>query len=121
VGGCTGAALQATNGDLERAADWIFSHMDDLAHEEAPPVAPAAAAAPAAPAAETLSDGPGRYRLVAFVTHLGSSTASGHYVAHVRKGGQWVLYNDTKVARSETPPSDLGYLYVYARADMPVL
>lgn len=28
---------------------------------------------------------------------MGSSTACGHYVAHVFKGGRWVIFNDEKV------------------------
>ena len=44
-----------------------------------------------------LLDGPGRYRLVGIVSHMGSSTACGHYVAHVFKGGRWVIFNDEKV------------------------
>jgi ubiquitin carboxyl-terminal hydrolase 5/13 len=48
-----------------------------------------------------LEDGPGRYRLVAIVSHMGSSTACGHYVAHVFKGGRWVIFNDEKVGELE--------------------
>ena len=44
---------------------------------------------------------------------MGTSTACGHYVCHVRKAGQWVIFNDRKVALSEAPPLDLGYLYFY--------
>jgi ubiquitin carboxyl-terminal hydrolase 5/13 len=53
---------------------------------------------------------------------MGANTACGHYVAHVRKadgnggnGVRWVLYNDAKVALSEAPPRDCGYLYIYKR------
>jgi len=109
-------ALKATGGNVERAADWIFSHMDELDAPEAPEATSSEVAAPVA--SETLSDGTGRYRLVAFVSHMGTSTSSGHYVAHIRKQGRWVLYNDTKVALSEDPPKDMGYLYVYAREDV---
>lgn len=48
---------------------------------------------------------------------MGSSTACGHYVAHVFKGGRWVIFNDEKVAASEAPPRSLGYMYLYARED----
>ena len=106
---------------MERAADWIFSHADELDRVEDESPAPAAAALDAPAALESLSDGPGHYRLVAFVSHMGSSTSSGHYVAHIRKAGRWVLFNDAKVAVSADPPKDMGYLYVYARVDMPVV
>jgi len=55
------------------------------------------------------------YKLFAFISHMGTSTQSGHYVCHIKKGGQWVLFNDAKVARSEDPPKDMAYLYIYQR------
>lgn len=65
----------------------------------------------------SMMDGPGRYRLLAIISHMGSNTACGHYVSHIRKGGRWVIYNDEKVAASEHPPKSLGYLYLYERVD----
>lgn len=63
------AALQACGGVLERAADWLFSHSDDLAAAVAavskPPAggsggaAPAGAAAAAASATAADGSGPG--------------------------------------------------------------
>jgi ubiquitin carboxyl-terminal hydrolase 5/13 len=47
---------------------------------------------------------------------MGANTACGHYVCHVRKGGRWVIFNDDKVAASQQPPLDRGYLYLYRRA-----
>eukprot|EP00959_Pyramimonas_sp_CCMP1952_P424179 8884723-Pyramimonas_sp.AAC.2 len=41
----------------------------------------------------------------------------GHYVCHIKKEGRWVLYNDEKVAVSQKPPLDLGYLYIYKRVE----
>ena len=41
----------------------------------------------------------------------------GHYVCHLKKPEGWVLYNDRKVALSENPPLDLGYMYIYRRVD----
>lgn len=55
------------------------------------------------------------YRLVAFISHMGTATMVGHYVAHILKDGHWVIFNDSKVALSENPPKDLGYLYLYER------
>ena len=46
---------------------------------------------------------------------MGTSTMVGHYVCHLLKDGKWVIFNDEKVALSERPPTDLGYLYLYAR------
>lgn len=60
---------------------------------------------------------PAEYRLVAFISHMGTSTMCGHYVCHILKEGRWIIYNDNKVAVSEAPPKDMGYLYLYRRVD----
>lgn len=46
---------------------------------------------------------------------MGTSTACGHYVCHILKDDRWVIFNDEKVAKSEKPPKDLGYIYLYER------
>ena len=58
-----------------------------------------AAGAAAGGAPPKTLDGPGKYTLLGFVSHMGASTAAGHYVAHIRKDGRWVIYNDEKVRR----------------------
>ena len=74
----------------------------------------ATTAAPAAPS--DFDDGAPTYELKGLVSHIGSNTACGHYVAHVRdKEGKWIIFDDEKVARSERPPLALGYVYLYAR------
>lgn len=55
------------------------------------------------------------YELLGFVSHMGTSTMCGHYVCHIKKDGRWIIYNDSKVAVSEKPPRELGYLYLYRR------
>lgn len=55
------------------------------------------------------------YQLLAFISHMGTSTQSGHYVVHVKRDGRWVIYNDNKVALSGDPPKDMGYLYFFQR------
>ncbi|GFR49487.1 hypothetical protein Agub_g11426 [Astrephomene gubernaculifera] len=123
------AALQACSGSLERAADWLFNHMDDLegavakvlseaaAASASASAAPPAAAAASAAAPAALLDGPGRYELAGFISHMGSNLGCGHYVAHVKKEGRWIIFNDEKVAVSEHPPRDLGYLYLFKRVE----
>ncbi|KNC71824.1 hypothetical protein SARC_15634, partial [Sphaeroforma arctica JP610] len=59
-----------------------------------------------------------QYELQGFASHIGSSTLCGHYVCHVKKGGQYVLFNDEKVAVSKEPPRLFGYLYLYRRVDL---
>ena len=58
---------------------------------------------------------PGVYNLNAFITHLGNSIHSGHYVAHIKKGEDWVLYNDHKVATTTDPPHDKAFIYFYQK------
>ena len=55
------------------------------------------------------------YVLVAFISHMGTSTMCGHYVCHIKKEGKWIIFNDNKVAESVAPPKDLAYLYLYKR------
>ncbi|KAF5292902.1 hypothetical protein FQR65_LT11154 [Abscondita terminalis] len=95
-------ALKATDNNVERAIDWIFSHQEELETASSPP-------------APEFKDGDGRYKLIAFVSHMGTSSMVGHYVVHILKEGHWVIFNDSKVALSENPPKDLGYLYLYER------
>lgn len=102
-------ALDATNNDVVRAADWIFSHADELMDldEES--------AQTSSEPVHTFRDGDGTYQLVAFISHMGTNANVGHYVAHICKAGQWYIYNDENVSKSENPPKDLAYLYLYKR------
>ncbi|XP_052861372.1 ubiquitin carboxyl-terminal hydrolase 5 [Anopheles cruzii] len=126
-------ALRETGNNTERAVDWIFSHTDELdtmAIDDATfdSVATAAAAGAASgstaaqatvgtskPPGPSYRDGTGKYKLVAFISHMGASAQVGHYVCHILKDGQWVIFNDNKVAISQNPPKELGYLYLYQR------
>ncbi|XP_003395686.1 ubiquitin carboxyl-terminal hydrolase 5 [Bombus terrestris] len=102
-------ALKATDNNLERAADWIFSHqneLDALEVEDKP-----------THSKEVFKDGSDQYKLVGFISHMGTSTMVGHYVCHLLKDNRWVIYNDDKVALSENPPKELGYIYLYQRID----
>ncbi|RDB31082.1 Ubiquitin carboxyl-terminal hydrolase 14 [Hypsizygus marmoreus] len=108
-------ALRETSGNAERAVEWLFSHPDDTGED-----APAAAAAPAPaaqiPGSTTL---PARYKLKAFISHKGPSVHSGHYVAHIRVGDEWVLFNDEKVVKADEESvrelKKLAYLWVFER------
>ncbi|XP_061530362.1 LOW QUALITY PROTEIN: ubiquitin carboxyl-terminal hydrolase 5 [Phycodurus eques] len=111
-------ALRATSNTLERAVDWIFSHLDDLESMEVSEGGRSAAESEVArepPPGPCVRDGPGKYELFAFISHMGTSTMCGHYVCHIKKDQQWVIFNDQKVCASEKPPKDLGYLYFYRR------
>ncbi|XP_008209827.1 ubiquitin carboxyl-terminal hydrolase 5 isoform X2 [Nasonia vitripennis] len=102
-------ALKATNNNLERAADWVFSHSSELDTLDMD--------VDAQPPEPSFRDGSGKYKLVGFVTHMGTSTMVGHYVCHLLKDGQWVIFNDEKVYASEKPLKELGYIYLYQRLD----
>jgi ubiquitin carboxyl-terminal hydrolase 5/13 len=112
------AALRATGGSIERAADWLFSHSNDIERAVAAELGMPAPPPPAAGGGDPDGDdGRGLYDLVGFVSHMGSNTSCGHYVCHVKKEGRWVLHNDRKVAASEATPLDLGYIYFFRRRD----
>ena len=119
------ALLPATQGNVERAADWLMSHMDDLDAAVAEALGGGGGGGGGGGAgggggggdAEECDDGPGAYELLGFISHMGSNTACGHYVCHIKKGGRWVLFNDAKVAASESTPLHLGYIYFYKRRD----
>eukprot|EP00189_Rhodosorus_marinus_P011035 CAMPEP_0184740530 /NCGR_PEP_ID=MMETSP0315-20130426/3515_1 /TAXON_ID=101924 /ORGANISM="Rhodosorus marinus, Strain UTEX LB 2760" /LENGTH=798 /DNA_ID=CAMNT_0027210223 /DNA_START=93 /DNA_END=2486 /DNA_ORIENTATION=- len=85
------AALGATDGNIERAADWLFSRMDNLdqAIAEMKNSDQQAQEQSAEEHANGLLDGKGSYELVGFISHIGKHTQVGHYVAHVKKSGKW--------------------------------
>jgi ubiquitin carboxyl-terminal hydrolase 5/13 len=108
-------ALRETGGSVERAVEWLFSHADDP-EDDAMDVAAdgAATAAPAADEPRIDSAAPAGYDLFGVIAHKGSSVHAGHYVAYVRRGGRWVLFNDRKVAAcAEVMESAAAQGYVY--------
>ncbi|XP_014100223.3 ubiquitin carboxyl-terminal hydrolase 5 [Bactrocera oleae] len=108
-------ALKATDGNIERATDWIFSHAEDMDTDEIQPEQTDNDAGNTRK--KSYRDGVGKYKLAAFISHMGTSAQVGHYVCHILKNGRWVIYNDSKVALSQNPPKDLGYLYLYKRCE----
>ena len=109
-------ALKMTDNNMERAVDWIFSHPDDLGTEDPQEDMEASSSAENSDKAN-LTNGEPKYKLKAFISHMGTSHMVGHYVCHILKEGRWVIFNDAKVALSQTPPKGLGYLYLYQRED----
>jgi ubiquitin carboxyl-terminal hydrolase 5/13 len=47
------------------------------------------------------------------VVHLGKSVHCGHYVSYVKKGNNWIYFNDEKVAMTDKPLLGKGYILVY--------
>ncbi|KAG8685247.1 Ubiquitin carboxyl-terminal hydrolase 13 [Ceratobasidium sp. 394] len=111
-------ALRESNGDAERAVEWLFSNPDDAGDtEETSEPSAATKAQPKVGGSTTL---PARYRLKAFISHKGPSVHSGHYVAHIRTESEgWVLYNDEKVVRADAESvatlKPLAYLYIFEK------
>ncbi|KAF9926454.1 hypothetical protein BGZ67_008096 [Mortierella alpina] len=107
-------ALKETGGNMERAVEWLFSHidtpMDDNEDEEAAPAAGASAQALAGDVTKQ-----GHYQLSSFISHKGPSVHCGHYVSHIKKGDQWVLYNDNKVVADTKAPVGDAYMYIFKR------
>ena len=115
-------ALRKCEGNLERAADWVMSHMDepDSADEA---VADTVMQVDSAPTESKFADSDanskiGVYKLQSFITHLGASIHAGHYVCHARDQNdpsQWIYYNDAKVALDASPPVPKGYMYFWRK------
>ena len=78
-------ALKECGSDIERAADWLFSRMDSLdAMDVDEPAVPHAVSALPDLGAPNYNP---QYKLKGFISHVGSSTACGHYVCHIKKDG----------------------------------
>ena len=105
-------ALKKTNNNIERAADWIFSHLDEIQTElDSEAAQPKRKNFP-------YTTGSSDYVLRAFVSHMGQNTCSGHYVCHVKpdiKEDKWIIFNDEKACHSIEPPRNHGYLYFFER------
>ncbi|ORY11816.1 ubiquitin carboxyl-terminal hydrolase 14 [Clohesyomyces aquaticus] len=115
-------ALKETDGDIERAVEWLFSHPDapgDFGEDNG---SSEASNAPAEPKTETLAGSgmlPAKFQLQSIVCHKGSSIHAGHYVAFIRKeipedgSTSWVLFNDEKVAKAGDVEEMKKFAYVY--------
>lgn len=91
-------ALRKCDGNVERACDWIFSHMDEPASDDGDMQVDQDSSQPISNLFATKHPDQGSYDLKAFITHLGTSVHAGHYVCHIRKLNDWIYYNDAKVA-----------------------
>jgi len=102
-------ALKMTKGDANQAAEWLFMNADEVPAEDLNGIRNEKLAP------KEVRNGSGQYQLTAFISHMGSSPHSGHYVAHIKKDDVWYIFNDEKVAISQNPPKLLGYLYLFKR------
>ncbi|KAK4236699.1 hypothetical protein C8A03DRAFT_35389 [Achaetomium macrosporum] len=113
-------ALKETNGDLDRAVEWLFSHLDDPGESEEAVDGDGDGANKAAVEAGS-SALPAHFQLQSIVCHKGTSIHTGHYVAFIRKklGDEtsWVLFNDEKVAKvvDASEMKQFAYIYFFKR------
>ena len=96
---------------MERAVDWLFSHPDAVSGLEE---ALSGTSSNSKPKIDTRS---ANYELHALISHKGTSSHCGHYVAFVKKDSVWVLFNDDKVVQVPDMTENISeaYLYVYRR------
>ena len=91
-------ALEETQGKVALAIEWLFGpRTKHNTHK---------------------TDGKGKYELIGFLQHKGTSALCRHYVATIKRDGKWVLYNDGEVAvypDNEPPEFGKGYLYLFHR------
>ena len=122
------AALTSTANDIERAADWLFSHSDDLDGAVAGVMNPNTEGSGSSGSSSGCvvdtsnlvydTSEHGCYDVVAVISHLGRNTTHGHYVCHIKKESKWVMYNDDKVMEAKNPPLKYGFMYLYKRRDV---
>jgi ubiquitin carboxyl-terminal hydrolase 5/13 len=116
-------ALQKNENNGDAAVMWLFENSSDvesmIAHEEA-----AKAPSPAGDVSQKSSvKYSGKYKLRAFISHVGKNTGSGHYVCHIKSnedGGKWRICNDRKVSWSSKTPVQYGYMYLFETMDCAV-
>lgn len=112
-------ALAATDGDVNRAVDWVFTHPDDGPEDQSQDTNDTQAEQ-GTPGFDSL---PASYQLRSIVCHKGTSVHAGHYVAVVRKAlpGRdelsWVMFNDEKVVKFEDieQMKKTAYMYFFTR------
>ncbi|KAH8902328.1 ubiquitinyl hydrolase [Coniochaeta sp. PMI_546] len=112
-------ALRETDGNVERAVDWLFNHPDDQGDVGGDDTAPSGASAEVQVPAGS-SELPARFQLRSIVCHKGTSIHAGHYVAFIRKAlgddpeqTSWVLFNDEKVVEVVDVEEMKKFAYVY--------
>lgn len=111
-------ALRTNNHDANLAAEWLFTGgVDTIPPDAEEPMDTAAAVVGGEGTSRErkFDDGNGEYKLIGFISHMGSNTHCGHFLCHLFKDNRWVLFNDEKVALSQSPPIGLGYLYLFER------
>ena len=112
------AALIESKGNVEAAAEWLLTvdpaTLERLANKTRNEVE--SIASPECSSCQITNES-SKYRMVGFISHLGKSVQTGHYVCHCKIGNSWYLFNDEKVSKCESAPRDFGYLYLYQQIE----
>ena len=66
------------------------------------------------------------YQLVGFITHIGGTSGSGHYVATIKINGEWIHYNDdnTPIKQADTvalSEAKKAYIFFYKKTNTTTL
>merc|ERR1719502_1847378 len=115
-----GFALRKNNNNGDAAVMWLFENSDKVESmilEEESQKPSLSSEIPPVKVSENYS---GKYKLRAFVSHVGKNTGSGHYVCHVKSrsdDGKWRICNDRKVCWSMKTPLQHGYMYLFEALD----
>ena len=87
---CKHAAIQNKNAGVDQAMNWLLEHMEDMQYLTTPAEMPKPGQTGKAPPAEQkaartieTNNGAGKYKLIAFISHIGKSTGSGKLFTHV--------------------------------------
>ena len=115
-------ALKKNNNNGDVAVMWLFensANVDTMIATEAALAEASKNNTKDDTATETNSKSySGKYKLKAFISHVGRNTNSGHYVCHVKDdSGKWIIFNDRKVSWSMKTPIQHGYMYLYVTED----
>jgi ubiquitin carboxyl-terminal hydrolase 5/13 len=94
------AALIKCDNNGERACDYLMSYADEerITTDAKVPIPESA---------------PGVYSIQSLITHLGNTPQIGHYVTHVKRNNEWILFNDNKVASTTSAPLAQAHLYFW--------
>ena len=115
-------SLKKNNNNGDVAVMWLFensANVDTMIATEAALAEASKNNTKVDTVAETNSKSySGKYKLKAFISHVGRNTNSGHYVCHVKDdSGKWIIFNDRKVSWSMKTPIQHGYMYLYVTED----
>ncbi|EZF73138.1 hypothetical protein H105_04903 [Trichophyton soudanense CBS 452.61] len=114
-------ALGATDWDVTRALDWVFSHPDEPLEPNSTAATSSSGPSGSIPGS---SEKPALFDLQSIVCHKGTSVHAGHYVAFIRKQvppekePKWILFNDEKVVAEAGDIKEMkqfAYIYIFRR------